>query len=159
MKHLTSISNLPAFPIHVDQNGALVEIMVNAAQKRETMKQFSLPYLACTRIGLNDKRVGEAIGEFPMCLHASEDGEGVGKEILLAVGFDESVPEEGGKGENVVEDGKGIGESGEEGVGAGNEEGNEEVVLLEGVMDDARLHLFQVLTFLAGFEEGGDACS
>ena len=94
-----------------------------------------------------------------MCLHASEGGEGVGKEILLAVGFDESVPEDGGRGENAVEDGGGVGESGEEGVRAGNEEENEEVVLLEGVMDDARVHLFEVFTFLAGFEEGGDACS
>ena len=42
---------------------------------------------------------------------------------------------------------------------AGNEEENEEVVLLEAAMDDARVHLFEVFTFLAGFEEGGDACS
>lgn len=41
----------------------------------------------------------------------------------------------------------------------GNEEGNEEVVLLEAIMDDARVHLFKVFTFLVGFKKGGDACS
>lgn len=37
-----------------------------------------------------------------MCLHVSKGGEGVGKIFFLAMGFDESVLEEGGRGENAV---------------------------------------------------------
>lgn len=40
-----------------------------------------------------------------MCLHASESGEGSGEVTVLAVGFDEGVPEEGGGAENASEDG------------------------------------------------------
>lgn len=79
----------------------------------------------------------------------------MGKEALLAVGLDESVPEKGGGSENAVEDGGGVRKR----VGAGNEEGNEEVILLEASVDDASVHLLEMFTVLAGFEKSGDGGS
>lgn len=49
-----------------------------------------------------------------------------------------------------MEDGGRVGESGE-GVNAGNEEGNEEVVLLEASVDDASVDLLEMFSVLAGF--------
>lgn len=57
-----------------------------------------------------------------------------------------------------MEDGGRVGESGE-GVNAGNEEGNEEVVLLEASVDDASVDLLEMFSVLAGFEESGDGGS
>lgn len=73
----------------------------------------------------------------------------------MAVGSNESVPEEGVGGENTVEYGGRIRrERGtvSEGVGEGNEMGNEEVVLFEASLDDAGVDLVKVFGSLAGFQ-------
>lgn len=94
-----------------------------------------------------------------MCLHAKKNREGVEKTVLLAVGSDESVPEEGARAENAVEDGGGVERCGGDGGGVGNEVGDEEVVLLEAFVDDGGVDLVEVFNGLAGLEEGEDARS
>ncbi|RDX75698.1 hypothetical protein CR513_44389, partial [Mucuna pruriens] len=141
IKHPASINNSITLAIHVNQTGGHVEILVHAAPERGPMKRL---------------RVGAGIGKRPMrLLHEKEGGEGMGKETVLAVGINEGVPEEGGRGENAAKDGDRVGE----GMNAGNEKGNEEVVLLEASVDYAGMDLFEMFTALAGLQEGADARS
>lgn len=86
---------------------------MDSTPERGPMKRFSFPRLARGGTGLNDRRVGEGVGKGPVRLHASEGGEGLGEAAVVAMGFDESVPEEGGRGEDTEEDGGGVVESGE----------------------------------------------
>ncbi|KAL2345265.1 hypothetical protein Fmac_006550 [Flemingia macrophylla] len=151
-KHPASVGNLATFPIHVDQAGGHVDILVQAAPERGPMKRFTLAGPRHRGTGFDDKRVGVGIGKCPSGLHGGEGGEGVGKEGVLAVVFDEGVPKEGGGGEDAAEDGGGVGGGR---VCVGDEERNEEVVLLESPVDDARVHLLEVFTALAALQEGG----
>jgi len=77
---------------------------VDSAPERRPMKRFSFPLLARDGTGLNDRRVGEGVGKGPVRLHASEGGKGVGEEAVVAMGFDESVGEEGGRREDTEEE-------------------------------------------------------
>lgn len=77
---------------------------MESTPERGPMKRFSFPRFARGGTGLNDRRVGEGVGKGAVRLHASEGREGVGEEAVLAMGFDESVPEEGGRGEDMEED-------------------------------------------------------
>jgi hypothetical protein len=66
----------------------------------------------------------------------------------LAVSSDERVPEKGTGCENAVEDGSGIGKSGER-EGERDEEGDEEVVLLKTFTDDVSVKLVEMEGSLA----------
>ena len=74
---------------------------------------------------------------------------------VLRINSNERVPEERTGSLNAVEDGSGIGKSGE-GEGEGNEKGDEKVVLLEAFTDDVGVKLVEVERGLASSEESWD---
>lgn len=68
---------------------------------------------------------------------------------LFAITFDETIPEKGIGSENAVEDAGGVGEGGKR-VAEGDEEVDDEVVLLEAFADDMGVELVEVEGGLAG---------
>lgn len=72
---------------------------------------------------------------------------------VLRISSNERVPEERTGSLNAVEDGSGIGKSGE---GEGDEKGDEKVVLLEAFTDDVGVKLVEVERGLARPEESWD---
>ena len=72
---------------------------------------------------------------------------------VLRISSNERVPEERTGSLNAVEDGSGIGKSGE---GEGDEKGDEKVVLLEAFTDDVGVKLVDVERGLARPEESWD---
>ena len=76
---------------------------------------------------------------------------------VLRISSNERVPEVRTGSLNAVEDGSGIGKSGEgEGEGEGDEKGDEKVVLLEAFTDDVGVKLVEVERGLASSEESWD---
>ena len=75
--------------------------------------------------------------------------------VFFRINSNERVPEEHTAFANVVEDGSGIGKSGEE-EGEGDEKGDEKVVLLEAFTDDVGMKLVEVERGLASSEESWD---
>ena len=75
--------------------------------------------------------------------------------VFLRINSNERVPEERNGSANAVEDGSGIGKSGEgEGEGEGDEKGDEKVVLLEAFTDEkVGVKLVEVERGLASSEE------
>ena len=71
------------------------------------------------------------------------------------ISSNERVPEVRTGSLNAVEDGSGIGKSGE-GEGEGDEKGDEKVVLLEAFTDDVGVKLVEVERGLASSEESWD---
>ena len=69
---------------------------------------------------------------------------------VLRISSNERVPEERTGSLNAVEDGSGIGKSGE---GEGDEKGDEKVVLLEAFTDDVGVKLVEVERGLASSKE------
>ena len=74
---------------------------------------------------------------------------------VLRISSNERVPEVRTGPLNAVEDGSGIGKSGE-GEGEGDEKGDEKVVLLEAFTDDVGVKLVEVERGLASSEESWD---
>ena len=74
---------------------------------------------------------------------------------VLRISSNERVPEVRTGSLNAVEDGSGIGKSGE-GEGDGDEKGDEKVVLLEAFTDDVGVKLVEVERGLASSEESWD---
>ena len=74
---------------------------------------------------------------------------------VLRISSNERVPEVRTGSLNAVEDGSGIGKSGE-GEGEGDEKGDEKVVLLEAFTDDVGVKLVEVERGLASSEESWD---
>ena len=74
---------------------------------------------------------------------------------VLRISPNERVPEVGTGSLDAVEDGSGIGKSGE-GEGEGDEKGDEKVVLLEAFTDDVGVKLVEVERGLASSEESWD---
>ena len=76
--------------------------------------------------------------------------------VFLRINSNERVPEERTGPANKVEDGSGIGKSGEgegEGEGDGDERGDEKVVLLNAFTDDVGVKLVEVERGLASSKE------
>ena len=74
---------------------------------------------------------------------------------VLRISSNERVPEVRTGSLNAIEDGSGIGKSGE-GDGEGDEKGDEKVVLLEAFTDDVGVKLVEVERGLASSEESWD---
>ena len=74
---------------------------------------------------------------------------------VLRISSNERVPEVRTGSLDAVEDGSGIGKSGE-GEGEGDEKGDEKVVLLEAFTDDVGVKLVEVERGLASSEESWD---
>ena len=72
--------------------------------------------------------------------------------VFLRINSNERVPEERTGPANKVEDGSGIGKSGE-GEGDGDEKGDEKVVLLNAFTDDVGVKLVEVERGLASSKE------
>ena len=72
--------------------------------------------------------------------------------VFFRINSNERVPKERTGPANKVEDGSGIGKSGE-GEGDGDEKGDEKVVLLEAFTDDVGMKLMEVERGLASSKE------